>query len=394
MNNQQVFLALLRAGLWGDVKVNGFSQNDFNSAELKAIPKGQADGLKVNELPMAIDYDVVLRLAGEQSVVGLVAAGLETLPTGILPLTEKLKLVGICQLIEQRNVAMNRFITELVRKMQEAGINVVLVKGQGVAQCYEKPLWRAAGDIDFMLDEENYRKAKSLLTPLATHVETEDKPRMHLGMTFEPWTVELHGTMHTGVSRRINRVIDEVQREVCTQGSVRSWNNGGVEVMLPNPGNDALLIFTHFINHFYGSGIGLRQVCDWCRLLWTYREQIDIELLQSRLKAMGLLTTWKAFAALSVEHLGMTKEAMPLYEKSKSYSRKAKRICKFILETGDLGHNKDQSYRTKYPKRVANVVTFFRRLGEFARIATIFPFDAPKFFVTYVTGRIKNSLVA
>lgn len=389
MNNQQVFLALLRAGLWGDVKVNGFSQNDFDSAELKAVPKGQADGLKVIDLPVTIDYDEVLRLSGEQSVVGLVAAGLETLPTGILPLTEKLKLVGMCQLIEQRNVAMNRFITELVRKMQEAGINVVLVKGQGVAQCYEKPLWRAAGDIDFMLDEENYRKAKSLLTPLATHVETEDKPRMHLGMTFEPWTVELHGTMHTGVSRRINRVIDEVQREVCTQGSVRSWNNGGVEVMLPNPGNDALLIFTHFINHFYGSGIGLRQMCDWCRLLWTYRGQMDVELLHARLQAMGLLSEWKAFAAFAVELLGMPEEVMPLYEKSICYKRKATRLCNLILETGDLGNKKDESYRLKHSRTVSNIITFFRRFGEFARIATIFPADAPKYFVTYAMDRIK-----
>lgn len=364
---RDAFLALVRAGLWEKANENE-NQN----------------------LLGGLDWGEVQKLAEEQSVVGLVTAGIEKLPVSILPLTEKLKYLGLCQLIEQRNEAMNRFIAELVKRMQEAGIKVVLVKGQGVAQCYERPLWRAAGDIDFMLDVENYQKAKAMLSPMATHVETEDKPRLHQGMKFEPWTVELHGTMHTGVSKRINRVIDEVQREVCTQGSVRSWNNGGVEVMLPSAGKDALLIFTHFINHFYGSGIGLRQVCDWCRLLWTYREQIDIELLQSRLKAMGLLTTWKAFAALSVEHLGMTEEAMPLYEKSKSYSRKAKCICKFILETGDLGHNKDQSYRTKYPKRVANVVTFFRRLGEFARIATIFPFDAPKFFVTYVTGRIKS----
>ena len=363
--NNEAFLALVKAGLWCDLKVSG-------------------EGL-------AGSGTDVIRLAEEQSVLGLVAAGFERLTAYSLPLTEKLTLLGKCQLIEQRNEAMNRFIAGLVKRLQEAGIKAVLVKGQGVAQCYERPLWRTAGDIDLMLDEENYRKAKALLTPLATHVETEDMPRMHLGMTFEPWTVELHGTMHTGVSKRINAVIDEVQREVCSQGSVRSWNNGGVEVLLPSPGNDALLVFTHFINHFYGSGIGLRQVCDWCRLLWTYRGQMDVEMLHARLQAMGLLSEWKAFAAFAVEHLGMPAEAMPLYEKRRRHSRQGARLCRLVLETGNLGHNKDQSYRAKYPKRVANVVTFFRRLGEFARIATIFPVDAPKFFVTYVTGRIKKS---
>lgn len=368
MQNKDAFLALVKAGLWeGSDDNNNLNENLFEDS----------------------DWDVVQKLAEEQSVIGLMAAGLDKFTDYRFPFVEKLKLLGKCQLIEQRNEAMNRFIAEMVKRMHKAGIKAVLVKGQGVAQCYERPLWRASGDIDFMMDEENYRKAKSLLMPLATHVEVEDRSKLHQGMRFEPWTVELHGTMHTGVSKRIDRIIDDVQKEVCIQGSVRCWNNGGVDVMLPSPGNDALLIFTHFIKHFYGSGIGLRQVCDWCRLLWTYRGQMDVELLHARLQAMGMLSEWKAFAAFAVEHLGMPEGAMPLYEKRMCHSRKATCLCRLVLETGNLGHNKNESYRTKYPKRAANVVTFFRRLGEFARIATIFPVDAPKFFVTYSFGRMK-----
>jgi len=68
---------------------------------------------------------------------------------------------------------MNRFIGMSVEKMHEAGIFMVLVKGQGVAQCYERPLWRACGDVDFFLDAENYRRAKDFLTPMAEHVGEE-----------------------------------------------------------------------------------------------------------------------------------------------------------------------------------------------------------------------------
>lgn len=55
---------------------------------------------------------------------------------------------------------MNLFIGELVENMRKAGVYLLLVKGQGIAQNYERPLWRAAGDIDFFLSRENYKNAQ------------------------------------------------------------------------------------------------------------------------------------------------------------------------------------------------------------------------------------------
>ena len=72
--------------------------------------------------------------------------------------------------------------------------------------------------------------------------------------------------------------------------------------------------------------------------------------------------------------------------------RKADRICRVVLDAGNLGHNKDNSYRSKYPKLVEKSITFFRRLGESVRLFAIFPGDAPKFFVTYVCRRVKAAL--
>lgn len=56
------------------------------------------------------------------------------------------------QLIEQRNVAQNQFIGALIQKLNATGIKALLVKGQGIAQCYEKPLWRKSGDVDLFYD--------------------------------------------------------------------------------------------------------------------------------------------------------------------------------------------------------------------------------------------------
>lgn len=362
-SNVETFFALLRAGIW--------------EQDAQLLPYGKSSLSEVH------------LLAEEQSVVGLIAAGIEHVSDVKVAKEEVFPFIGQSLQLEQRNLAMNQFIGGLVEKMSEAGIYAVLIKGQGVAQCYARPLWRASGDVDFFFDAENYQKAKVFLSTLATKVETEDKNRLHLGMRFGQWVVELHGTMHTGISVKMNNIIDEVQNDIFTNEGVRKWKNDAIEINLPSPDNDVILVFTHYIGHFYGLGVGLRQICDWCRLLWTYKGQIDLDLLYRRLEAMNLLTEWKAFAAFAILYLGMPEEAMPFYDSSAFFKRKAARICKLILETGNMGHNKDESYRLKHSKTTSNIITFFRRLGEFSRIATIFPANSPKFFVTYALNRMR-----
>ena len=364
--NLDVFFALLKAGLWEqDVELQKY---------------GDAD------------YSKVIQFATEQSVVGLVAAGLEHVIDVNVPKADKIQFIGQTIQLEQRNLAMNAFIAALIQKLRDAGIYTVLVKGQGVAQCYERPLWRACGDVDSFFDSENYEKAKPFLSALASSVEEEEKRKKHLAMTIDSWVVELHGLMPTEISKRINDGVALVQKDIFYNGGVRVWKDNGVDVFLPNPNNDAVIIFTHYLQHFFCGGVGLRQISDWCRLLWTYRDSVDVNLLERRLSGMGIVAEWKAFAAFAVDYLEMPAEAMPLYDARRKWSRKAHRICLVVLDAGNFGHNKDNSYRTKYPLLVEKTITFFRRLGEYVRLCTIFPCDAPRFFVTYVCRRVKATI--
>lgn len=68
---------------------------------------------------------------------------------------------------------MNRFIAELIDRFRKEDVFCLLVKGQSVAQCYEKPLWRCVGDIALFLSDENYKKAKSTLILIASEVANE-----------------------------------------------------------------------------------------------------------------------------------------------------------------------------------------------------------------------------
>ena len=389
---EQAFFALLRASLW--------------EKEVRLAPYGE------------IDFSAVLDLAEEQSVVGLLAAGIEHVVDGKPQKKDVLQFIGRTVQLEQRNQAMNYFIGVIVEKMREAGIYTVLVKGQGVAQCYERPLWRACGDVDFFLDDENYERAKGFLKPLAASVEEEYVREKHLGMTIDPWVVELHGRLYSGLSARIERELDAVQRETFEDGKVRIWKDGETGVPLLAVENDVFYVFTHILQHFYKGGIGLRQICDWCRLLYTYRESLDYGLLESRIRRAGLMTAWKAFYALASKYLGLpdlgsgltdVESATPRHSSSKlgsahgstadfmihdeRFDKKADRIMEFVLMSGNFGHNRDHSYFEKYPYLVRKCVSFGRRVGDLARHARIFPIDSLRFFPRIMWNGIRSAIM-
>ena len=104
-NNQKVFFALVKAGLW--------------EQEVRLLPFGD------------IDFNEIYRLAEEQTVVGLVAAGLEHVVDMKVPQGIALTFAGATLQIEQRNMAMNRFINTMMEKLDAAGVESVLIKGQG-----------------------------------------------------------------------------------------------------------------------------------------------------------------------------------------------------------------------------------------------------------------------
>lgn len=304
-NNTKAFFALLRAGLWEEV-------NLFDYGE--------------------IDFKILYDMSEEQTVLGVVTAGLNHVTGTTIPKQELLQFIGSTMQIEERNKAMNSFIADLVEGMRKSGIYTLLVKGQGIAQCYERPLWRNSGDIDLFLSEGNYEQAKRYLLALSDDNKIERQYSKEQGISIGPWYVEVHGTQRTGLSQRVDLTIDSVQKDIFYGGNVRSWTNGRTQVFLPAPSNDVFFVFTHFLKHFYkGEGASIRQLCDCCRLIWTYKDVLNYVQLEKWLRRAGLMPEWRLFAAIAVDFMGMPAECMPLYDKRNKWSKKAGKAIELIL---------------------------------------------------------------
>ena len=353
-NNQLAFLNLLRAGLW--------------EKEVQLLSFGE------------LDYSEILHLAEEQSVVGLVTAGLEHVKDKNVPKEVLLQFIGQSLQLEQQNTLMNDFVESLIKKLRQEGVYTLLVKGQGIAQCYEKPLWRSSGDVDLLLDVDNYRKAKRVLIPLALYVDKEFFNTLHLGLTIKDWIVELHGTFRSQLWGKIDRVLDEVQADTIEKHHVRVWRNGEEDVLLPDPDNDVIFVFAHILQHYFKGGIGLRQICDWCRLLWSYRDSIDSSLLETRIKEMGLMSEWNVFATLAINELGMPQEAVPLFLPSSKFRKRSKKVLSIIIISGNSeSHNTNKTTSNSFILRKS--VSLWRHTKDGLRHFIVFPLDSIKVWI-------------
>lgn len=351
-NYHHVFTELLKAGLW---------ERDVSLSTYKEI-----------------DFEKLFQLSELQSVVGLITSGLEHVVDYKVPKDIVLTFVASSLQLEQRNKAMNVFAAKLIEVMRGVDIYTLIVKGQGIAQCYERPLLRACGDVDLLLSESNYNKAIQFLSPFASSIDKEDIKAKHYSMIIDSWTVELHGKLGTGLWREITTTISEVQNEVFCGGAVRSWMNGNTQIFLPRADEDVVFVFTHILQHFFNGGIGLRQICDWCRLLWVFRDSINRELLESRLKKMKVMTEWKVFASLGVNVLGMPMEAMPLYSQKGQLKQKGHLLYSILLCSGNFGCAKDNGYKNKYPMVVRLLISFNRHLLDGVNKSRLFPLDTFK----------------
>ena len=366
MKENSFFLELLKAGLWEQpVKLAGYDK---------------------------IDWKKILQLSEEQTVVGLVTAGIEHIGNHKIAKDSLRPFITKVGSIVVTNNQMNSFAESLFAKMYHETIPAVLIKGQGIAQCYERPLWRSSGDIDILLDSEDYGRVVSLLSSIANIIGVELKDRQHYDFKIDGWVVELHGSLRTDYLPRMNAVLSKLQRDLFDGERFRKWQNGGVNILLPDFNYDILFVFCHIIQHFFQGGIGLRQVCDWCRLLWIAGDDIDVNFLENSLREMSLLSEWKAFGCVAVDHLGLERSRMPFYDSG--FSRKAGLIVDYIFKVGNFGKKRDMDYLRKSSFLKRKAISLRRQSVDLLFLARIFPKDSLLLLCRYIHKGIKDVVIS
>ena len=348
------FFALLRAGLWNEVP----ARDCFTSGT---------------------DWEALYRLAAAQTVVPLVTDGINRLPRELLPAEpERLDpFIGSLVSTAKRNHRLDAFIPKLFTELGD--IPAVLVKGQSLAVDYPDPERRQPGDIDLLVHPSSYEAAKAALLPKATGVEEEAAGILHQPLLFHSIEVEIHGSISTLLSRKLDRKLAALLEEQFDGRPHPEVALGEARVPVPEAGFNAVYIFVHFLKHYWSGGVGLRQVIDWIIFVSVHKRDIHPVLLEIQLKDLGLLGLWKVFTGFAQEYLGCPMEKLPLA--TAPDPRKNDRIWRYIRRRGNFGKNVDRT-RGKESWLVRKVHSFWRLvLADRLRHFPVFPKESLRFFI-------------
>lgn len=344
----------------------------------------------IDSIPSEMEWKQLFVLFRQQAVSGIFVSALENLKKEDVPEAIRIKAALSAVTLEKANAKLNKVLAEVGKIFDENGILHTVVKGPSVAQCYDKPLWRAPGDIDFFLPQQSYEKAKSLLSHFAEVVEQENNRFDHIGLLYKGIVVELHGSLSTALSWHIDKHLLKIQNKLFAEEDFRCWKHSGREMNSPNVNDDLIFLFTHFLKHFYRGGLGLRQLCDWSRFLHKFTNIIDSLYLEKQLKTMGLMSEWKVFGCFAVKYLGLPQEEMPLYDCFQE--KKADLIWTFLKKSGNFGQNRYISGFSDKPYLVRKMRAFCIKTGDILMHVRIFPLHSFIFFYNFIGHGVRGVL--
>lgn len=284
---RKALLVLLRSGLWEEAP-----------GDLSCFPLSEQD------------WTVLLRLARQQTVTGLVYRGICRLPEELLP-PEKLlmKWVVVAEQIEQGNRRMNEDLKVLYTFFMKEGIVPVLQKGQGIAQVYEEPLLREFGDIDFYFPDDGMRqRAIVLLGRLG--IKVSKMPDGSISYRWKRWEVEHHFRLVDCYNPFLQRYLKKLETATDDIRIVLDGNEE-LEVKVPSPCLNLLLLDMHIMKHVFGWGIGLRQLCDMARACYRWSGKVDSGTFKEVSRKTGITRWNKLLFSFMGEYLGLPAKYLP-----------------------------------------------------------------------------------
>lgn len=346
-DSEKVFFSILRSALWKTPV---------------EIPEGFTQ------------WGQVYKDAIAQAQIGLVGDLMTTVPeiSDSIPKEGLMRVYKLVQSTVRLHLKLNNTLILLVTTLRANGIEPVLLKGQGLARCYPTPELRQSGDIDLYVGVDQYEKTYDILKEIVT--EIDDKSTlwnwMHFDAKVGPVMIEVHQRADYMYSRKEDKLYREYMQDGLSN-DLRAVSFGDTDVMTPNDNFNAFYIFYHLWRHFTGSGVGLRQFCDWACFLHTYGKSLDLSYLENVLKTFDLLKPWQVFGCFMVKDLGLPETEFPLY--NPKYLGKVSQVRKYVMTDGNFGINlrTSSSGKRSYLSRKYNSLK--RHISRIFRMFVIFP---------------------
>jgi hypothetical protein len=246
----------------------------------------------VPDLPEGFSFEDAYRVAEAHQVLPLVYYGAMSLPSFMShPMMGKFfeRACVYISAVASRDTVVN----ELTRRLDEAGLDHMPLKGTVLKALYPAPEMRIMGDADILVRMEDYPAIQSVMEEMPGFLVTESDHEL-IWMLRNRVTVELHKRLIPSYNEDYYAYYGDGWQlaHPVAEGSHRYEMKR--EDML-------IYLFTHFAKHYRDKGAGIKYVVDF----YVYRQaypDLDMVYLEREMKklrlwdffgnVMGLVDVW------------------------------------------------------------------------------------------------------
>lgn len=232
--------------------------------------------------------------------------------------------------------------SELTELFESNNIPLAILKGASASCCYPNPMYRNMGDIDFLVDKENFQKALDLMLEngyrLAYPIDHVD---YHITLAKGNMMYELHkepAGIADGEKGNKIRALFDGQCANAEQADI----NGYRFYRLPSLQNGIVLLL-HIVKHL-DEGLGLRQICDWMAFVNSelsdkvWQNEFQPVLKEAGLESLACITT-----RMCKLYLGLS-DSITWCDNADTQA--CAEFMRFVLDNGNFGHKSNNTRRT------------------------------------------------
>ena len=246
-------------------------------------------------------------IAQAHGVLGVVLDGIDCLEATHYGLTRefskelKLEWIGLfLQGYVSQNQHQLAVIDDLQKQWANAGLRMMVMKGQAMGTFYPAPNHRAPGDIDCYLFA-GYAKGNETAKAFADKVD--ERWYKHSVITYKGETIENHQYfVHTREgrnSKRLNQVLLDTLK-------VEEFDLiPGTRALLPPTMFNALFLTYHAQAHFLEEGLRLKQLLDWALFLKRDGDKVDWSEFYTLCEKYHLKRFAEVATDIAVHYLGV-----------------------------------------------------------------------------------------